>query len=109
MTVTPSIRSTPTEITRGVALARTAPGLSSRVRVIFVEAREPDKAAYHAWRDGGAPVAREAVVTLVDCERGRGLVAEVDLDDDRLGAVTAAGRGRAARHLAATSSSSRRT
>ena len=64
------------EITRSVALARTAPGLGARVRVIFVEAREPGKAAYHAWRDGGAHVAREAVVTLVDCEHGRGLVAE---------------------------------
>ena len=76
------------EITRSVALARTVPGLGSRVRVIFVEAREPDKAAYHAWRDGGAPLARTAIVTMVDCEHGRGLVADVDLDNDRLGEVT---------------------
>jgi primary-amine oxidase len=76
------------EITRSVALARTAPGLGARVRVIFVEAREPDKAVYHAWRDGGPRVAREAVVTMVDCERGRGLLVAVDLDNDRLGEVT---------------------
>ena len=48
------------EITRAVALARTAPGLSARVRVIFVEAREPAKADCHAWRSDRTPVAREA-------------------------------------------------
>src|SRR3954471_23021535 len=81
------------EITRAVALARTAPGLGSRVRFVFVEAREPEKAAYHAWRDGGAAVPRRAIVTLVDCERGRGLLVEVDLDGDRLGEVTVLDEG----------------
>ena len=73
------------EIARAVALARTAPGLSDRLRVIFVEAREPDKAAYHAWRGGGPAVPRAAIVTMNDCGHGRGLVVDVDLDADRLG------------------------
>ncbi len=81
------------EIARAVALARTAPGLSDRVRVIFVEAREPEKAAYHAWRDGGAPIPRAAIVTLNDCGHGRGLIVDVDLDGDRLGEVTELGDG----------------
>ena len=55
--------------------------------MIFVEAREPEKAAYHAWRDGGPAIPRAAIVTLNDCGHARGLVVEVDLDGDRLGAV----------------------
>jgi primary-amine oxidase len=81
------------EIARAVALARTAPGLSDRIRIIFVEAREPEKAAYHAWRTGGAAIPRTAIVTLNDCGHGRGLVVEVDLDGDRLGPVTELGEG----------------
>ena len=51
-------------------------GARPRVRVIFVEAREPDKADYHAWRADGAKV------------RARG-----DRDDGRLRARSrAAGR-----------------
>src|SRR4051794_15694343 len=81
------------EIARAVALARRAPGLSERVRVIFVEAREPDKAAYHAWRDAGRAIPRGAIVTLNDCEHGRGLLVDVDLDADRLGTVTVLAEG----------------
>ena len=79
------------EIGRAVALARTAPGLSDRLRVIFVEAREPEKAAYLAWRDGGPAIPRAAIVTLNDCGHGRGLIVDVDLDGDRLIAALQAG------------------
>src|SRR5262249_54942332 len=81
------------EIARAVALARTAPGLSDRIRVIFVEAREPEKAAYHAWRDGGPEIPRAAIVTLNDCGHGRGLIVDVDLDGDRLVHVEELGEG----------------
>ena len=73
------------EITRAVAVARTAPGLSDRLRFTSVELREPDKAAYLGWRDDGAPApAREAFVVLVDCGAARGVEVVVGLDDDRL-------------------------
>src|SRR3954470_24567495 len=81
------------EIARAVAIARSAPGLSDRVRVIFVEAREPEKAAYLAWRDGGPAIPRAAIVTLNDCGRGRGLIVDVDLEGDRLVEVTELGDG----------------
>ncbi len=72
------------EVRRAVAAALAAPGLSGDVKVVSVEAREPDKAAYHAWRDRGAPLAREAFCVLLDNGRRRGVEVVVSLADDRI-------------------------
>jgi primary-amine oxidase len=72
------------EIIRAVSVARTAPGLSGRLRFTSVELREPDKPAYLAWREGGARPAREAFVVLLDTKAARGVEAVISLDDDRL-------------------------
>ncbi|MEO9174774.1 MAG: tyramine oxidase, partial [Gaiellales bacterium] len=73
------------EITLAVALARTAPDLSDRLRFTSVELREPDKPAYLAWRDGGAgPPPREAFIVLIDCARARAIELVVALGARRL-------------------------
>jgi primary-amine oxidase len=72
------------EIGRAVALARSAPALSDRVRVVSVELREPVKSDYLAWRGGGPAPAREALCVLLDNGRRRGVEAVVSLDGDRL-------------------------
>jgi primary-amine oxidase len=72
------------EVTRAVALARHAPGLSSRVMVVSVETREPEKRDYLAWKAGGARPPREAFCVLLDNGRRRGVEVVVSLDDDAL-------------------------
>ena len=61
---------------------RARDGLSERLRVVSVEAREPDKAAYLAWREGGPRPAREAFCVLLDTGRRCGVEVVVSLDDD---------------------------
>ena len=46
------------ELARAVAIARDAPGLSDQVAVVSVEAREPEKADYLAWKSSGAGTCR---------------------------------------------------
>jgi len=75
------------EIVRAVRLARTAPGLSDRVRIVSVEAREPEKSVYHAWKAGGPDPPREAFCVLVDNGRGCGVEVIVSLVDDRFVSV----------------------
>ena len=72
------------EVARAVAVARAAPGLSDRLRVVSVELREPAKADYLAWASGGAELAREAFCVLLDNGRRRGVEVIASLDDDRL-------------------------
>jgi primary-amine oxidase len=72
------------EITRAVALAGAAPGLSDRVRVVSVELREPVKADYLAWKAGGPVLAREAFCVLLDNGRRRGVEVVVSLDAERI-------------------------
>jgi primary-amine oxidase len=76
------------EITRSVAIARAAPGLSDRVMVVSVETREPAKDAYLSWKAGGARPPREAFIVLLDNGRRRGVEAIVSLDDDCLISAT---------------------
>jgi primary-amine oxidase len=76
---------TAAEVGRAGSVARTAPGLSGRLRFVSVETREPAKADYLAWRDDGAVApAREAFIVLVDCDNERGVEVIVSLEDDRL-------------------------
>jgi primary-amine oxidase len=76
---------TAAEIMRAVVLARGAPNLSERLRFTSVELREPDKAAYLAWRDEGAErPAREAFVVLIDCHAARAMEIVVSLDEELL-------------------------
>ncbi len=72
------------EVARAVALARTAPALSATLRVVSVEAVEPDKADYLAWRAGGPALAREALVVIVDQGSERGVEVAVSLDAERV-------------------------
>ncbi len=72
------------ELARAVAIARDAPGLSDQVAVVSVEAREPEKADYLAWKSSGPDLPREAFLVLLDNGRRRGVEAVVSLDDDRL-------------------------
>ncbi len=72
------------ELERAVRLARTAPGLSDRVAVVSVEAREPEKGAYLAWRAGGERPPREAFCVLLDRGHSRGVEVVISLDEERL-------------------------
>jgi len=64
------------EITRAVALA-----VYDGVRVVSVEAREPEKDDYLAWKSGGPRPAREAFCVLLDTGRRCGVEVVVSLDD----------------------------
>ncbi|MEI7993170.1 MAG: tyramine oxidase, partial [Actinomycetota bacterium] len=59
-----------------------APGLGDRVQVVSVEAREPVKTDYLAWKDGGLRPRREAFCVLLDRGRRRGVEVVVALDAD---------------------------
>ncbi len=72
------------EIVRAVRVARTAPGLSDHVKVVSVEAREPAKGDYLAWKAGGPVPQREAFCVLVDNGRRCGVEVVVSFDGDRL-------------------------
>ena len=72
------------EITRAVRIALAAPELSDRVKVVSVEAREPVKEMYLAWKAGGPRPAREAFCVLLDNGRRRGVEVVVSLDDETL-------------------------
>jgi primary-amine oxidase len=70
---------TAAEVAEAARRAKAAPGLSDRVRVVSVELREPDKADYLAWQEGGPLPAREAFCVLLDPARRRGVEAVVPL------------------------------
>ena len=85
MTVHPLEPLSAGEVARAVELARATPELSDRLRFTSVELREPDKAAYLAWRDAAGPrPAREALVVMIDCVAARGREVTISLDDDRV-------------------------
>jgi primary-amine oxidase len=79
---------TAAEVAEAAGRAKAAPGLSERVRVVSVELREPDKADYLAWKDGGPVPPREAFCVLLDQVRHRGVEAVVPLGGDGEASVT---------------------
>jgi primary-amine oxidase len=73
------------EVDEAVALVRAIDGVSAHLQFVSVEAREPDKADYLAWRDAnGSRPEREAFVVFLDADARRGVEAVVSLDHHRM-------------------------
>ncbi len=72
------------EIVRAVRVARTAPSLSEHVAIVSVEAREPAKGDYLAWKASGTPLPREAFCVLIDYGRHCGVEVVVSLDRNEI-------------------------